>query len=101
MSSFLFLYFVAWFLSFALHLSNDAQFPVSLEVKDLGTAGSSVQVGTNEKSQTYFGAVGFVNDQVNLNMKVEFPHDTTDEKNKVSVRGKHFLILSVRFVLIF
>jgi len=60
---------------------------VSLEVKDLGATGSSVQVGTNEKSKSYFGAVGFVNDQLNLNLKVEFPHDVADDKNQLKVRG--------------
>lgn len=60
---------------------------ISLEVKDLGTAGSSVTLGTNEKSQNYFGSVGFTNEQVNVNLKVEIPHDTSNDKNKVSLRA--------------
>jgi len=64
---------------------------VSLEVKDLFTSGTLLEAGTNEKSQSYFGSVGFVNDNVNLNLKVNLPHDNEKPKADITVHANAVL----------
>jgi len=56
---------------------------VSLEVNDLLVNGSTIEVGANENESCY-GSVGFVNDQVNLNLKLDVPYD---EKDQITLTG--------------
>jgi len=63
---------------------NRPEKEVSIEIKDLLTPGSVVEVGTVEKTQSYFGSVGFANSQVNLNWKINVPHDYTKPKADIT-----------------
>jgi len=53
-------------------LTSKPENEVSVEAKDYLLPGSIVEVGTSEKSKSNFGAIGYVNDLVNLNVKLEF-----------------------------
>jgi len=66
---------------------NKPEKEVSIEIKDVATSGSVFEVGTVEKTQSYFGSVGYVNDQVNLNLKVAVPHDYTKAKAEITTQA--------------
>jgi hypothetical protein len=57
---------------------------VSFEAKNLLTSGSLFEVGTSEKSKSYFGSVGFSDSKVNLSAKVTYPHDSAADKAEIT-----------------
>jgi len=57
-----------------------AEKEVSIELKNLGRVGTTFEVGTAEKSNSYFTALGYSDSNVNLSSKIFFPHDVEAPK---------------------
>jgi len=57
---------------------------VSFEGRNLLTPGSVFEIGTTEKSKSYFGSVGFSDSRFNLNAKITYPHDIATEKAEIT-----------------
>jgi len=71
-------------LKFKSKILNKPEKEVSIEIKDVLTPGSLFEVGTVEKAQSYFGSIGYVNNQLNLNWKLYVPHDYTRPKAEIT-----------------
>jgi len=52
---------------------------VSLEVNNLFTQGSLVELGVTEKEKSYYGSLGYVNDKFNFSVKATQPWDVTKQ----------------------
>jgi len=66
---------------------NKPEKEVSVEAKNLLTDGTLFEVGTSEKSRSYFGSVGFSDDKVNLSAMVNYPHDCEAENAELVGNG--------------